>query len=209
MGVLRTFDDWEEAERARAWLERSGLTAGPGDTGDGHLALEVPAGQHQRAEDILQAAAGMGHLADLPLSPWWRRAFAWENLAALIGAAVAVLLAWAAWTAADGLIRYLGLGAALVLAAAVVVASSTGLGGFRNRELSGRIWAQVRMRQRVGQGSGLPPVAAPQTPGGIHCGAPAARRISSGHIPCHRCERFVEAGCERCPFCGAPRPGRP
>ena len=146
-GVLRAFEDREEAERARAWLERSDLTAVCRDTGDGRPALEVPAGQHQRADGVLEAPAGMEHLADLPLAPRWLRILAWENLAALVGAAVAVLLAWAAWTAADRLIPLPragdgarpggGRGRRLFHPA---------LAGFAGREFSGQIWAQVRMR---------------------------------------------------------------
>jgi hypothetical protein len=121
MEAWRTFEDRQEAERAWGWLRRSGLTPGLRETGDGRYALEVPAGQRERAEGILQAVAGMGRLADLPPTPRWQRVLTWENLGALFAVAIGALLAAIAWVGFGGLIRWLGAGTALGVCVAGVV----------------------------------------------------------------------------------------
>jgi hypothetical protein len=216
---------------ARAWLERSGLTAVLPDSGDGRLALEVRVGQHDRAEGILQAVAGTGRLADLPPTPRWQRIPTWENLAGWLAMAVGLLLAVVLVVGFGGLLRWLGVGGAVALCVAglLYVAYSGRSAADEDPEPVSpkhgvitqddavivpdrrawirRTWALTNGRKRRRHTSDSPPASAPRSPD--DAGAPSPRRISSRHIPGHRCERFVDAGCERCHLRGAPRPGRP
>jgi hypothetical protein len=233
MEAWRTFEDREGAERAWGWLRRSGLTPGLRETGDGRYAVEVPAGQQARAEGILEAVAGMGRLTDLPPTPWWQRVLTWENLGALFAVAIAAVLAVVLWVGVGGLARWLGAGAALVFCAAgVVYIAYSGFSAAnehpepvgrghgvitQNRAATvsyRRAWirqtwaltiARRRARSRVDPPEGFGPLAV----GSTSAESPIPRSIPPHLVRCHHCERLIEVHHERCPFCAAPRPGRP
>ncbi len=233
MTVLRSFADREEAERAHGWLRRAGLAPVLRDIGGGGYTLEVPSGQQGRAEDILQAVAGVEHLADLPRTPRWRRVLAWENLAGWFVLAVGILLAAFFLVVFRGWVRWFGLGGAVAVCVARVVyaAFSGDSAANENPEPVSRghgvitqdeavivsyrrawirqTWGLTNWRKKARESGGLPRESPSEAPVAAAAGSPAPRRVPPHLIRCHRCERLVDVGAERCPFCTAPRPGRP
>ena len=110
MGAQRSFEDREEAERAWGWLRRSGLTPACGRSTTAATPWRCPPGKQARAEGILQAVAGVGQVAELPRTPWWRRVLTWENLGAGFAMVIGVLLAVLRVVGLRGLVRWFGAG---------------------------------------------------------------------------------------------------
>lgn len=233
MGVLRSFADREEAERALGWLRRSGLTPVLRDMGGGRCTLEVPSGQEARAEGILQAVAGIGHLAELPPTPRWRRVLAWENVATLFAIAMGLLLMAVLVVGFGGLVRWFGVGgvAAFCVAGILYVAYSGFSAANEKPEPVSRgqgmitqnaaatvsyrrawirqTWGLTNWRKKARENRGLLPEPTSAAPAAADAGSPAPRRVPPHLIRCHRCERLVGVDEDKCPFCTAPRPGRP
>jgi hypothetical protein len=231
--VRHTFEDREEAERAWGWLRRSGLTPALRETGDGHYTLEVPAGQQARAEGILQAVAGVGHVADLPRTPWWQRVLTWENLAGLSALVVGIMLVAFFLVVFRGWVRWFGMGAAVVFCLArvvyyaysgfsaanehpepismshgVITQDEAAVVSYR-RAWVRQTWSLANARRKAPRGSDASRIPGPRAPGSTSAEAPIPRPAPPHLVRCHRCERLIEVSHERCPFCTAPRPGRP
>ncbi len=233
MAAQRTLEVREEAERAWGWLRRSGLTPALRETDDGRYTLEVPAGEQARAEGIFQAVAGVGQVAELPRTPWWERVLTWENLGAGFAMVIGALLAAIAWMGFGGLIRWLGAGTALLVCVAglvhiaysgfsaanadperitmshgVITQDEAAVVSYR-RAWVRQTWALTRGRREARSRSAPRRGPSPRGPGSTRAEAPIPRPAPPHLVRCHRCERLVDVRLERCPFCTAPRPGRP